>query len=806
MGLDMQICAAAKCFAVFHAPSRARLFLIVVAATAGLGSSSVRGTGPAPATIPTDALDAIVKDLASDDFQVRDAAQKKLDQVPAAQYGELVARAEAAVDPEVKARLLAAVRLRYELALTKMMDDHLPASPVLKVRFFNDTDSDLSLPLYSQTDNAEFFRFSITGPNGKALVGPIPARIGAPIPAQMSDSGATATGKSPFVVVKAGKSVESTLILCPQDSATIQRWCFPRAGQYTIIGEYVNSHTTYVDPQTHAVVAAQTPFVGKVQSAPLHVTVTHAAGDWVFGPHGGQALEKPPSAGALLIAGLTVDAHGKPLPGTVVEVMANKDTGRASSPDDPIMHVVVDRQRSGADGRFTFDALPRQADAYVLTAVHEGNYAQATATVTPAQALTKEDVKLTLKAGLTYRGKVVDRNGKALPGVLVTGAGKMDVAPGRGGRGSGGPAGGLGTVYTEADGRFLIEGLDAPGCDISCVGFTAVSAAKPEAGHEQDGTWTVALTPETPVAPLTGMDLIKQITANRIQALRGETPEQSVRDLMKVGDFYNSGISDGGGEFLDNRLFPFAPQVGALDVQRVYGNRRFLKVFDELSGMPKPQAAKLLATEMEKSLALYTKMFDEEWEFLVDVHRGDDPNQSSGGAGPSLQISDSPDGKPTLAGLRLQLLSLALVAGNLELPDAKQAVSGLVRAAVEQQRRVSGDVRATLVNRYFMLESAGIYNRQILSAAIAGTAAKEVREELNAAPGALVVTSLTHYDAAQTAVGADNPAMLGGKPDFTKGTLKVRVHSSIDDAAFLETVKKAGIAVKTDPFDAPDKR
>ncbi len=220
--------------------------------------------------------------------------------------------------------------------------------------------------------------------------------------------------------------------------------------------------------------------------------------------------------------------------------------------------------------------------------------------------------------------------------------------------------------------------------------------------------------------------------------------------------------------------------------------------------MPKPQAAKMLAAEMEKSLALYSKMFDEEWEFLVDVHRGDDPNRSSGGAGPSLQISDSPDGKPTLAGLRLQLLSLALVAGNLELPDAQPAVGGLVRAAVEQQRRVSGDARATLVQRYFMLKSAGIYNRQILSVALAGTADPKIRQELNAAPGALVETPLTHYDVTRMAVGADNPALLGGAPDFSKGTLKVRVHSSIDDASFLDIVKKAGIAVKTDPFAAPD--
>ena len=267
-------------------------------------------------------------------------------------------------------------------------------------------------------------------------------------------------------------------------------------------------------------------------------------------------------------------------------------------------------------------------------------------------------------------------------------------AAGGGGTGGGGAAGGLGMVYTGPDGKFLIEGLGAPGCDITAAGFPPVSAAKPDAGHETDGTWMVKLTPEAPLARPVGIALAQQIIADQIQSLKAETPEQSVKDLMKVGDFYRTLVGEGGGGFLAKQPFPFSPDVGAIDVQRILNNRRFVKVFEELSTLPKAQAAKLLATEMEKSLAHYTKMFDEEWEFLVDVHRGDNPNPSSGGAGPTLQISDSPDGRPTLAGIRLQLLSLALVAGNLELVDANKAVSrpraGRNRAATPRQWRCAG--------------------------------------------------------------------------------------------------------------------
>ena len=105
-----------------------------------------------------------------------------------------------------------------------------------------------------------------------------------------------------------------------------------------------------------------------------------------------------------------------------------------------------------------------------------------------------------------------------------------------------------------------------------------------------------------------------------------------------------------------------------------------------------------------------------------------------------------------------------------------------------------------------MLKSAGLYNRQILSVAIAGTADRQLREKLNAVPGAWVETSLPHYDAAQKAGARGGPGGGLGTPDFTEGTLIVRVHAALDDAAFLEIVKAAGIAVKTDAFDTPDKR
>ena len=67
--------------------------MILIAALLGAG-----------ATPPAD-LPALVKALGSDDFTQRETAQKQLEQSPAGSYDALKAMAQAASDPEIKARL-----------------------------------------------------------------------------------------------------------------------------------------------------------------------------------------------------------------------------------------------------------------------------------------------------------------------------------------------------------------------------------------------------------------------------------------------------------------------------------------------------------------------------------------------------------------------------------------------------------------------------------------------------------------------------------------------------------------------------
>ena len=369
----------------------------------------------------------------------------------------------------------------------------------LKAQFHNDSDREVTVPLWGRTDFAELFRFEIVGPDGKALAGPIIDRFGGPVPA-LPSTRATApmVGNSPFVLVKAHAMVECSFMLSHSQGIDFRGWFFTHPGKYTIIGEFVNTHDTYVDPQTYAVAKAEQSFLGSVKSQPIQCAVTHHGAEWGIQmpgsqrPGGLQPMQyvevggDKDGRGGLTVTGSIVDGQGKPLAGAMVEISADKDTGvprgGGGAVAGGILHKPVDRQRSGADGRVVFDELPPGMDSYTLTAIHEGNYEIASATITLADAVKKQEVKIALKPGLVLSGKVVDTKGKALPGVRAQNQARMT------------------TVYTGADGKFLLEGLSKPACNLYSPGFSAPGSRSPVPGHENDGTWEVVMEPQAPAA------------------------------------------------------------------------------------------------------------------------------------------------------------------------------------------------------------------------------------------------------------------------------------------------------------------
>jgi hypothetical protein len=384
--------------------------------------------------------------------------------------------------------------LRYDVQESNKQIDVLWRVQTLtvRIRLFNDSSKDIVVPLWGRGEFNDLFRFEIVGPDGKALIGPIPERLPEPIPAGLlPPPQVPRVNNSPFVLVKAKGMVESDINL-----GVTQHWYFHSPGQYTLTAEFVNTHSTYVDSQTHKVVKMDNAFIGSVKAPAIQVRMSVFA-NTQFGIRA--SIQSGIQVGGLTIAGQTLDEQGKPLAGTILELTRTRDPWPHTSFDSggtmPISR--IDRQKSDSEGNFKFVDLPVDANSYIIKAMHNGNYLMSMMILSNEKKTSRTNVKITMKGGKTLRGKVVDANGYPLAGVRVAGYGltgnadqeylifvvvtnfdRLDAY-----------------AYTGENGEFEIQGLESEQCRFSCEGFKSRGAA-PKTGHENDGTWTVVLEPE----------------------------------------------------------------------------------------------------------------------------------------------------------------------------------------------------------------------------------------------------------------------------------------------------------------------
>jgi len=258
--------------------------------------------------------------------------------------------------------------------------------------------------------------------------------------------------------------------------------------------------------------------------------------------------------------------------------------------------------------------------------------------------------------------------------------------------------------------------------------------------------------------------------ARDVYTLRNEDTAASLKMLSEVEMYYWPGFPEGAHVV----IIPFRKNEGQWEVEAILSNRRVLKVLAECSTMSKEQAGTMVGDELRAALAEYTPMFETKWKSVLRARQkhpvvGTEPY----GVGPSLQIGNNPDHSPTLSGLRLKILALMLVAGNLGLSEANEEVALATKMAMEQRERFYTSQEGIEGDRYAMLERAGIYNRQILLTANYGMWSnkfdnKELWENRR----------LTTFDAQTTPYDRHFP------PDFSKGTINVWVHKPCDDQQF----------------------
>ena len=267
-------------------------------------------------------------------------------------------------------------------------------------------------------------------------------------------------------------------------------------------------------------------------------------------------------------------------------------------------------------------------------------------------------------------------------------------------------------------------------------------------------------------------------TTKEVETLREESTEESLQMLSEVEMFYWPGAGGGGGMPARKGV---ADWIIRWDIETIMSNRRFLKLMDELSRLPKAEAARLVAAQIGASLPKYKEMFEAKWEHIIIRSREINPidGLKKLPVGLSLKISNNPDNSPTLLGLRFQLLSLVLIAGNLKLYDASAAIRPVVDEAIEQREYFYTSEAAIEGDRQTMLESASLYNTAILGTAVIGVSGKE---EAGEAPSARWETRrLPLYYAPRTRYDI---LMRGAAIDYSDGSINVRFAAPIGDREF----------------------
>lgn len=277
-------------------------------------------------------------------------------------------------------------------------------------------------------------------------------------------------------------------------------------------------------------------------------------------------------------------------------------------------------------------------------------------------------------------------------------------------------------------------------------------------------------------------DIDHAIEQEQINPLRGESLEESLAKLSDVEMFFWPGVPR---ESLSLYLWtlPLRSSVGGRDVQTIMSNRRFLRVYEGLSKLPKAKAADLINRQIESGLPVYSALFDQDLEAKKDSIKADVKPKVVG----SYQGSNNKDGTPTVLGMRYKLLALALIAGNLGVQDCRPTVAKLARHGSQSYQTLQRKDLYNHYSAYAIIEGGSLYNRQILGTALLATSGRLNGLTAGADKYRVATKSeeVTHYDARATRF--DLHGRIGVVPvDYSKGRLTVRYLGDISDLTFEE--------------------
>jgi hypothetical protein len=286
----------------------------------------------------------------------------------------------------------------------------------------------------------------------------------------------------------------------------------------------------------------------------------------------------------------------------------------------------------------------------------------------------------------------------------------------------------------------------------------------------------------------------QQSMADRVgKILENESIQDSLSKLSEYQLFmWPGGIGTYSQEYV--LRIPLYKTIGKGDILKILGNRRFLKIIQDLSAMPKEKAAGLVNNEIDSSLQEYNQLLDEDLREIAHIVKEDPNIRQQNNSGYSF-ASFTPDGKPTLLGVRCKVLSLVLIAGNLELKQCQPAITKVLETAIEQRNTFYNKDLWYESDAFVMLLQAGLYNRQILATGVLGTSIEpnKAEEVLKNTGRKMANEKLTKFDSPVAAY--DLTRWQEGKAtDYSKGELNVKYLAPLSDSAFDNLIN----AVKTE--------
>lgn len=232
-------------------------------------------------------------------------------------------------------------------------------------------------------------------------------------------------------------------------------------------------------------------------------------------------------------------------------------------------------------------------------------------------------------------------------------------------------------------------------------------------GADEGGCDEAQATDSSVAEPAREVPYVPARTRSHIEILEAESLLDSLRNLSDMS-FWSGPIATMRDDVVFPK-FPIARDKGRGDIRCIMSNRRVLKLLKELADLPRAEAGALVQEHLMAALSKYKPAFD---RVYGPDNIGAPPRIVRAGE----RIEKMKEG-PSLDS-RYEILSLALIAGHLELKSAFPAIVELAQYAREQREYLCQCYLTDEIpewKAYIALVDGGLYNRLVICTALLRT-------------------------------------------------------------------------------------